>query len=53
MFVIEIKRPGYIPTKIQMYELDKWKQAGAIPWIATSLEHVIELISHIDEVMNR
>ena len=52
MFVIEIKRPGYLPTKIQLHEMNKWRKAGAIPWIATSLQHVIELIAQIDEVKN-
>lgn len=49
MFCIELKLPGELPTKIQEYELCKWRAAGALAWYATRLEHVIELIDQIDK----
>lgn len=51
-FLIELKRPGEIPTQIQEYELNKWRAAGAIAWYATSLNQVKELIKQIDERLN-
>lgn len=51
MFVIELKRPGEIPSKIQEYELCKWRHAGAIAWYATTLEDVQEMIEHMAQVV--
>ena len=48
-FVIELKLPGEYPTKIQEYELCKWRAAGSVAWYATKLDHVIELIDQIDK----
>ena len=50
MFCIEIKRPGEVPRAIQIYELGRWREAGALAWYATNLDQVKELMAHIEEV---
>jgi hypothetical protein len=47
-FVIELKLPGEHPTKIQEYELCKWRAAGAVAWHACKLSDVQTMISEID-----
>jgi len=45
---LEVKRPGETPTKIQVYEMDRIKDAGGISEVVRSIEDVRELIDTID-----
>lgn len=48
-FLIELKRPHEQPTEIQLYEMRKWIDAGAIVIYATGLEQVKGMITEIDQ----
>lgn len=37
---IEVKRPGGKPTALQLHQLDQWRKAGALAFVAYSLEEV-------------
>lgn len=52
-FVIELKRPGQLPSKIQEHELCKWRQTGAIAWYATDLDMVKDMIEQIERRMRK
>ena len=41
---LEIKRPGYEATALQLATLKKWEQAGAVAVVAYSLEGVKEIL---------
>ena len=47
MIVIEVKRPGEKPTKLQEHALRKWAEAGAVTMVATSVEDVRKMIEAI------
>jgi Holliday junction resolvase len=48
-FLIEMKRPGETPSKIQRYRLRKWKQAGAIVGWADTFEGAIGIVRGCQE----
>ena len=41
---LEVKRPGRRPTRLQAAVLKKWRAAGAIAAVVTSVEDVRELL---------
>lgn len=47
-FVIELKRPGELPSKIQEYELCKWRNTGAVTYYASCIDHVREMIYQME-----
>lgn len=51
---IEVKRPGEKPTAQQALTLRKWGKAGAIAFVATSADEVVETLadSGIDDVLD-
>ena len=46
-FQLEVKRPGGKATKLQKITLSKWREAGAIAEIVTSLDEVKNIIENI------
>lgn len=44
---LEVKRPGNRATKLQLAVLRKWREAGAVAGVVTSVEDVKELVSLI------
>ena len=48
MIVIEVKRPGEKPTKLQEHTLRKWAEAGAVTLVAESIDDVRRLIGELD-----
>jgi len=48
MIVIEVKRPGEKPTKLQEHTLRKWAEAGAVAVWVESLEEVKQLIEGLE-----
>lgn len=51
MIVIEVKRPGEQPTKLQMHRLEQWAAAGAVAIVAVSVEDVKQAIGSLEGVM--
>lgn len=43
-FVLEVKRPGQRPRRIQEYELEQWRKAGAIAGVVTSVEEALTVV---------
>lgn len=41
---LEVKRPGEEETRIQAHELRKWKEAGAITGVVTSVAEAKEIL---------
>jgi len=41
---IEVKRPGNKPTELQKAMMDRWKAAGAIVFVATSVPEARDLL---------
>ena len=39
---IEVKRPGGKPTRLQLAHLDRWRESGAVAFVAYSREEVKE-----------
>lgn len=50
-FVLEVKRPGQRPRRIQEYELEQWRKAGAIAGVVTSVEEALAVV--FGEVSNQ
>ena len=48
-FELEVKRPGAKPTKLQLEALKKWKEAGAIAEVVTSVEEIKTILKGADE----
>lgn len=44
-FVIEVKMPDQVPTKIQEHRLQEWHKAKAITGVAYSVDDAVKLIS--------
>jgi hypothetical protein len=55
MFVIEVKRPGEEPEKIQLFELNDWLENGATSWIFHSVHecsgNLYAFTRMIDEIL--
>ena len=45
---IEVKRPGEKPKKLQLYELEKWREAGAVAVWVESLDEVKQLMEGLE-----
>lgn len=43
--VIEVKRPGEKPTKLQQKTLDEYRACGSIAGVATSVNDVVSILS--------
>jgi len=43
-FVLEVKRPGQRPRRIQEHELEQWRKAGAIAGVVTSVEEALAVV---------
>jgi hypothetical protein len=43
-----VKRPGEKPKKLQSYELEKWREAGAVAVWVESLEEVKQLMEGLE-----
>ena len=43
-FVLEVKRPGQRPRRIQEYELEQWRKAGAAAGAVTSVEEALAVV---------
>jgi len=41
---IEVKRPGNRPTPLQLSELERWREAGAITLVAYSVDDVKDIM---------
>ena len=41
---IEVKRPGNKPTELQLLELERWREAGALTIVAYSVEDVKDIM---------
>lgn len=46
---IEVKVPGNVPTDLQMTWMRRWADAGALVGWCTSVDEVIELLSHVSD----
>ena len=44
---LEVKRPGGKATKLQLATLDKWKAAGALAGVVTSIEEARRIIEEV------
>lgn len=42
-FQLEVKRPGGKPTNLQLYELERWRNAGAVAAVVYSVDEVRDL----------
>lgn len=38
--MVEVKKPGELPTKIQLLRLDEWRRSGAFTLVADNLDAV-------------
>lgn len=47
MVMIEVKRPGNTPTRIQEMVMDEWREAGAYVFVATSIDDVIRELKNL------
>ncbi len=43
-FVLEVKRPGEKPRALQVQQLEKWRKAGAVAGVATSVKEAVYLV---------
>jgi len=43
-FVLEVKRPGEKPRTLQIQQLEKWRKAGAVVGVVTSVKEAIRLV---------
>ena len=48
-FAFEVKRPGGKPTALQVHELERWRQAGAVVGVVTSAESAIRALRDAEE----
>lgn len=44
MVVLEVKKDGNVPTKIQEHRLQEWKDAGAIAAVVHTAEEAMEVL---------
>ncbi len=49
MVVVEVKRPGERPTRVQLRRLLIWQDAGALVGWATGLEDLRSILAHADD----
>lgn len=47
MVLVEVKRPGKVPTPVQNMVMQDWRDAGALVFVATSIEDVIAGVKNI------
>lgn len=43
-FVLEVKRPGKKPRALQVQQLEKWRKAGAVVGVVTSVGEAVHLV---------
>ena len=43
-FVLEVKRPGEKPRALQVQQLEKWRKAGAVVGVVTSVKEAMYLV---------
>lgn len=43
-FVLEVKRPGEKPRALQVRQLEKWRRAGAVAGVVTSVKEAVRLV---------
>ncbi len=43
-FVLEVKRPGQKPRALQVQQLEKWRKAGAVVGVVTSVKEAVYLV---------
>ena len=43
-FVLEVKRPGEKPRALQVQQLEKWRKAGAVVGVVTSVGEAVHLV---------
>ena len=43
-FVLEVKRPGKKPRALQVQQLEKWRKAGAVVGVVTSVKEAVCLV---------
>lgn len=43
-FVLEVKRPGEKPRALQAQQLEKWRKAGAVVGVVTSVKEAVYLV---------
>jgi Holliday junction resolvase len=43
-FVLEVKRPGEKPRALQVQQLEKWRKAGAVVGVVTSVKDAMYLV---------
>ena len=43
-FVLEVKRPGEKPRALQVQQLEKWRKAGAVVGVVTSVKEAMRLV---------
>ena len=43
-FVLEVKRPGEKPRALQVQQLEKWRKAGAVVGVVTSVKEAVRLV---------
>ena len=43
-FVLEVKRPGEKPRALQVQQLEKWRKAGAVAGVVTSVKDAMYLV---------
>lgn len=47
MVLVEVKRPGKEPSPDQLIAIQDWKEAGALVFVATSIDDVIREVKNI------
>lgn len=47
-FALEVKRPGGKPTTLQIHELGKWMEAGALIGVVSSVEDAKRALERVD-----
>ena len=43
-FVLEVKRPGEKPRALQVQQLEKWRKAGAVVGVVTSVREAVHFV---------
>ena len=43
-FALEVKRPGGKPRALQVQQLEKWRKAGAVAGVVTSVKEAVRLV---------
>ena len=43
-FALEVKRPGEKPRALQVQQLEKWRKAGAVVGVVTSVKEAVYLV---------